>query len=88
MDVLSNGVGWTALAVGAVLGAYAAAYAGVRRLRRLPASIAAALALALLVCLEAAIANGLSLAGALTRGGVLAAHLLAIAAAGAGLAWR
>ncbi len=52
----------------------------VRRTARLPLTLAAPIALALLVCFEALLVNALSLTHAVTRGDVLAGHLVLVAA--------
>ncbi|BDG05254.1 hypothetical protein [Anaeromyxobacter oryzae] len=82
MTVISTGPAWLALALLCVSGAYGLAFLIIRGARRFPAAIAAALAVAALVCFEAVVMNALSLAEAVTRPGVLVAHLLGIGVAG------
>ncbi|HSN14080.1 MAG TPA: hypothetical protein VLT61_05570, partial [Anaeromyxobacteraceae bacterium] len=76
---------WIAVAVFTLAATFAASLAAVHRVRSRPFALEAVLSLAVVICLETAIMNVLSLLQAVTRGWVVAAHLLVAAAAWAWL---
>lgn len=76
---------WIAIAVLTLAATFAVVLAAVRRVRRRTFAVEVILTLAVLVCVETALMNALSVFQAVTRGGVVAAHLLVVAAAWAAL---
>ncbi|ABS26015.1 hypothetical protein [Anaeromyxobacter sp. Fw109-5] len=69
---------WLCIAIAVLLADYALAFAIVRLVRQRPGQLVAPIALAVIVCFESVVLTALSALQAITRDGVLVAHLVPV----------